>query len=80
MIQKAVKRSPQSPDFEGLDSYISHAYDQSGGIITLEFDKHIAEIQRNDAFVLKQGRLLREEEHAEKGRKNQPPAGGGGKK
>ena len=61
MIQRATRRNSKAPDFHGLEVYISHALDPSGGIITLEFEKHISEIQRGEAMVLKQSRMLREE-------------------
>ena len=90
MIQRAVKRSPHAPDFEGLDVYISNTYDSSGGVLTLEFDKFVSEAQRADALIMKQHRLLKEEVEADdrrkrdkkgdkKGKKDtQPPPGGGG--
>ena len=61
MIQRATRRNSKAPDFHGLEVYISHAMDPSGGIITLEFEKHIAEVQKGEAMVLKQSRMLREE-------------------
>ena len=57
MIERAVRRSPESPDFEGLDVLLSNQFDSTGGVLTRHFDKYISEIQKNDATVLKQQRL-----------------------
>ncbi|CAE8711223.1 unnamed protein product, partial [Polarella glacialis] len=62
MIQKAVKRNAKAPDFEGLDVYMSHSFDSSGGIVAQQFDKHLSELQRNEAQILKQQRLWSEEQ------------------
>jgi hypothetical protein len=70
-IQKAVKRSPKSPDFSGLDIYMAHL-DMSGAIQAPSFDKFIAGEQREANFILKQSRLAREEEE------EQHDTGGGG--
>ena len=69
MIEQAVKRSPRTPTFEGLDHYITHALDEAGGVITSTFTKHIAEEQKSEATVLKQQRLHREERKADDARR-----------
>jgi hypothetical protein len=69
MIERAVKRSAKSPDFEGLDVLLSNQFDSTGGVLTRVFDKYISEIQKNDAVVLKQQRLYREETEADTKRK-----------
>jgi hypothetical protein len=69
MIERAVKRSAKSPDFEGLDVLLSNQFDSTGGVLTRVFDKYISEIQKNDAVVLKQQRLYREEAEADTKRK-----------
>jgi hypothetical protein len=75
-IQRAVKRNPRNPDFEGLDAYLSSALDPSGGVVSPEFDRHVAGLQRDEALIMKQGRLAREEADAEATR----AAGGKGPK
>ena len=77
MIMRAVKRNPRAPDFEGLDSFLSTATDMTGRVVTLDFDKYISELQRNDAQITKQNRLLKEEK-AEAGKRKKPPDGGKG--
>ena len=52
MIGRAVRRSPKSPDFEGLDGLLSNQFDSPGGVLTRHFDKYISEIQKNDTTVL----------------------------
>ena len=72
-IQKAIKRSPKSPDFDGLGDYMRHAADASQALQTPEFDKHVAEKQKQDSWIMKNQRLQREEsemvEKARRGRK-----------
>ena len=42
VIQKAVKRNAKAPDFNGLEIFLSHRLDASGGVVTSKFDKHIS--------------------------------------
>ena len=79
MIMRAVKRNPRAPDFEGLDSFLSTATDMTGGVVTLDFDKYISELQRNDAQIMKQNRMLKEEQTAHSKKPKDPPAGGPGR-
>ena len=75
-IQKAVRRNPKSPDFEGLEVYGRHMTDSSGSVFAPTFDKHVAETQRAAAITLKQDRLNREEQAHEETRrkkKGDPP-------
>ena len=65
MIQAAVRRQPRAPNFEGLEAYLSHSIDESGGVITSDFTKYVAEEQKAEAQVMKQNRLLREEHTAD---------------
>jgi hypothetical protein len=76
MIQKAVRRNAKAPDFDGLDVYMSHSFDSTGGIITQAFDRHIAGVQKDEAQILKQQRLWSEEQDTRK-KKEKPPKGGG---
>ena len=61
MIERAVKRNSRNPDFEGLDPYLGHTLDPSGGTQSSPFAEHIAQIQKTEAIVMKQNRLLAEE-------------------
>jgi hypothetical protein len=63
-IERAVKRSAKSPDFEGLDVLSSNQFDSNEGVLTRVFDKYISEIQKNDDIVLKQQRSYREKAEA----------------
>jgi hypothetical protein len=78
MLQKAAQRSSKTPDFEGLELYLSHKLDVHGGILTVAYDRHIAEEQKTMAISLKQNRLWREEREAEHKRQAVGGAGGGG--
>lgn len=73
-IQRAVRKNPRAPDFEGLESYTAHGLDSTGGALALEFDKHVASTQRDTAFIMKQMRLNREEQDAEGTRKSKANA------
>ena len=61
-IQKAARRNAKAPDFESLDPVMRHASDLSGIAYTPDFDKFLAELNKAEAMVLKQGRLAAEEE------------------
>ena len=78
-IQRSVKKNPQNPEFDGLDAYMRHSQDASGTVFAPTFDRHIAEVQKNEAQVLKQFRLTREEEDqvaTERRGKKKPPGEG----
>ena len=79
MIQRAVKRNPRSPDFVGLDAFMSNAMDSQGGTVTLEFEKYVAEVQRAEAQVMKQQRMAKEEVDALEKRKPGKGAKGTGR-
>ena len=77
-IQKAIRRSPRGPDFDGLNEYMRHSSDQHGEIAAPAFDAFVAEKQKTQATIMKQQRLQREEDdHANKRR--QGPKGAGKK-
>ena len=61
MIQRAVKKNPRSPSFDGLHFYLANRLGESGGILVKAFDRHVAELKKSDALILKQERLWREE-------------------
>ena len=68
-LQKAIKRNPKAPDFEGLSEYTRHCSDAVHALTTPEFDKHVAEKQKQDSWIMKNQRLQREEsEQCEKNR------------
>ena len=68
-IQKAVRKSPKNPDFTGLEPYLRHVADPSGGATTLAFDAHVADVLRAEGAWLKQSRLAKEEQDALEKRK-----------
>eukprot|EP00974_Lingulodinium_polyedra_P009090 868683-Lingulodinium_polyedra.AAC.1 len=48
-IQRAVRRCPRHPSFDGLDVMLSSQLDESGGIVTSRFDAFVAEEQKSRA-------------------------------
>ena len=44
-IQRAVRRNPRAPDYEGLEGFTEHMVDGAMGVPTADFDRHIAELQ-----------------------------------
>ena len=77
-IMKAVCRNPRAPDFENLASLMRHVGSGSSGLYMPEFEKDLAETQRNEGLMLKNARLHREEVETEKTKNQQ--GGGGGKR
>ena len=69
MIQRAVRRNSRSPDFEGLECFLANSLDPHGGLVALDFERYIAEVQKSEAQVLKQQRLAKEETEANEKRK-----------
>ena len=69
MLERAVRRNPRAPDFEGLSSYLAHVLDSNGGVQSSAFATHIADIQKVDAIIMKQHRLVAEETKASKNRR-----------
>jgi len=65
MVETAVRRNPKAPSFSGLDAYLSYALDETGGVVTTEFQKHMSEQQKAQAIILRQSRLYREESEAD---------------
>ena len=63
-IEAAVERNPRQPDFEGLEVMLTSALNPSGGAVTEKFSEWMTARQRDQAQILKQGRLLREERAA----------------
>ncbi len=79
MIERATRRNPRSPDYEGLASYMEHMVEGGHGLPVAAFDRHVAELQRAEAQILKQSRLAREEQVADAKRKPDPKGKGRGK-
>jgi hypothetical protein len=75
-IELAVRKSPKSPDFEGLEFLMETAVDSSGAAVLPSIAKWLGETQHKEAFTLKQMRLWAEERSSLEKRKNQK---GGGK-
>jgi hypothetical protein len=59
-----VKRNPKVPDYSGLDIFMNTNTDESGAATTAAFSQWVADRQRDQAQIAKQGRLLREEKEA----------------
>ena len=79
-IQRAVRRSPKHPDFADLDSMMSSAIDESGGVVTSKFDQWLAEGQQTKAQIMKQYRMLHDvwNEGNKRTTEREKDAGGGG--
>ena len=79
--ERAVNRNPKQPDFKGLDLIMSSVIDESGAVQVRRFEKWLAEAQKDEAIVLKGGRLWREEVAADakrlKDKNNDNPTGSG---
>ena len=75
-IHQAVRRNPKAPDFKGTNLMTMSKLDSSGGVLTGDFAKFVADEQKSLAFTLKQQRLFAEEEEKRKGK----PDGKGDKK
>eukprot|EP00974_Lingulodinium_polyedra_P098710 9566594-Lingulodinium_polyedra.AAC.1 len=71
-IQRAVRRCPRHPSFDGLDVMLSSQLDESGGIVTSRFDAFVAEEQKSRAQVMKQQRMWAEERQHEDKKSQQP--------
>ncbi|CAK0814522.1 unnamed protein product, partial [Prorocentrum cordatum] len=63
-IEAAVRRNPEVPDFTGLGVLASASTDESGAATTAAFSQWVADRQKDQATIAKQGRLLREEKEA----------------
>ena len=77
-IHQAVRRSPKNPDFNGLQVMTMSRLDSTGGVLTGDFARYVADEQKAEAFTLKQQRLHAEEE--EKRQHHNAKKGGKGEK
>ena len=71
-IQRAVRRCPRHPTFDGLECMLASTLDESGGVVASRFDQFVAEEQKTSATILKQMRLWREETTTEKRERGEP--------
>ena len=69
-IQAAVRKNHETPDFDGLSGYMDHMYEAGTSLRAPGFDAHIANLLKEENFVLKQTRLAREEQQQFDKRKN----------
>ena len=76
-IHQAVRRNPKNPDFKGTSLMVMSRLDSSGGVLSGDFARYVADEQKALAFTLKQQRLYAEEEDKRRGR---PSDGKGDKK
>ncbi|CAK0846500.1 unnamed protein product, partial [Prorocentrum cordatum] len=60
-IERAVRVNPKAPSFQGLAKMTEHALDEGGGLATRECTARMATLAEQEARILKQNRLLREE-------------------
>ena len=80
-LEAAVSRNPRQPDWEGLDVMTSAVLNSRGSLETPHFASWVATTQKDQQFVMKQTRLLREERNQENTRrqKDKNKGGKGGK-
>ena len=70
-VETAVGRNPKVPDWEGLDFISGNRLTDSGAVEVRGFNQWLGTTQKDQAFIVKQGRLLREERAvAEKDKRN----------
>lgn len=62
--EMATRRSPKSPDFDGLDVVLALVVGEAGSIQMRTFGDWVAQQQKTKAQVLKGARLWREEKTA----------------
>ena len=60
-LQRAVRRNPRAPDYEGLQVYMAHSMEANGTVRSTQFDKFVSTVMEADAKILKQQRLAKEE-------------------
>eukprot|EP00971_Amphidinium_carterae_P046513 916303-Amphidinium_carterae.1 len=68
LLESAASRNPKVPDMEGLELMVAGKFNTQGGIEAAGFTQWLTGVQRDQAQVMKQGRLLREERAAEQKR------------
>ena len=65
LIENAVARNPKQPDWEGLEHVVASKVSSTGAAEVPGFMSWLTNVQKDQAQVMKQGRLLREERAAE---------------
>ena len=56
--------------------FLSNSTDTSGGVVTLDFDKYVADVQKAETAINKQSRMMKEEQEASaKKKKDGKPSG-----
>ena len=80
--QRATRRSPKAPSFDGLDAYMRHVQMVGGTTFAPACDRHVADIQKSEGMNMKNERLAKEELEADNKRshnqQNQQPGGSSG--
>ena len=61
-IETAVSRSPKCPDYADLDGITGALISEHGTLVLPNYQKWVANIQRDEAFTMKQRRLWQEEQ------------------
>ena len=72
MMEIAISRVPKNPDWQGLEKILSKPVKDMGALETTHFHSWLSTVQKEEAQVLKQGRLLREETENKKKRAKAP--------
>ena len=78
-IQRAVRKNPRNPEFDGLESFMMHMPSSAGVAHAPKFDKYIAEEQKTQAQILKQQRMQKEEVDADADRRQKKDKNNGKK-
>ena len=79
-LEAAVNRNPRQPDWDGLEVMVSSCMNARGSLETPAFSSWVASTQKDQAVMMKQNRLLREEKVAESNRRKKDGKGGKDKK
>ena len=59
-VEAAVGRNPKQPDWDGLELIVAGALSTAGSVEVPRFQEWLSGVQRDQAQIMKQGRLLRE--------------------
>ena len=77
MCEAAARKNAKQPNYQGLQHYLSHSFDESGSVIATDLQRYIAEEQKAEAVVMKQHRLWTEEVGADAKKKGEKTKGAG---
>ena len=61
-IETAISRNPRCPDYADLEVISGATISHFGALALPSYQQHIAELQRSEAFILKQRRMWAEEQ------------------